>query len=293
MQRLQARGCVLKFERIGGFDPELKPHPNGASMQVTINGIDTRYVVSNEGGGPWLTLVHHLSGDLSVWDQIAGYFRDDYTVLRYDLPGHGESAAPTEPLSIAQLSEHLAELLSKLGVSSTHVVGLSAGGMIAQQFAVDHANMVDTLTVVGAPVFTAPETKPDFDKRAANVRENGTSSIVDETLQSVLTEPFRKAHPEVVEHVGEMVARTSVEGFAKVAEAIRDFDLRKQVASIKTPTLVVVGEHDVDLPPAQSRMVADSISGAKFEILDAAHLSPVEETQRFVALLDTFLRENV
>jgi 3-oxoadipate enol-lactonase len=262
-------------------------------MQVTINGIDTRYVVSNEGGGPWLTLVHHLSGDLSVWDQIAGYFRDDYTVLRYDLPGHGESAAPVEPLSIEQLSEHLAGLLSKLGVNSTHVVGLSVGGMIAQQFAVDHADRLDTLTVVGAPVFTTPEMTPSFNKRAATVRENGTSSIVDETVQSVLTERFRKAHPEVVEHVGEMVERTSVEGFARVAEAIRDFDLRGQVISIKTPTLVVVGKHDVDLPPSQSKVVADSIPGAKFEILDAAHLSPAEETQRFVALLETFMRENV
>ncbi|AMM12782.1 MAG: alpha/beta fold hydrolase [Pseudomonadota bacterium] len=262
-------------------------------MHVTINGIDTRYVVSNEGGGPWLTLAHHLSGDLSVWDQIAGYFRDDYTVLRYDLPGHGESAAPTEPLSIEALSGHLAELLSKLGVTSTHLVGLSAGGMIAQQFAVDHADKVNTLTVAGAPIFTTSEMKPDFDKRAANVRQNGTSSIVEATVQSVLTERFRKAHPEVVEHVGEMVARTSVEGFAKVAEAIRDFDLRGRVASINAPTLVVAGEHDVDLPSAQSKVVADSIPGAKFEILDAAHLSPVEETQRFVALLETFLRENV
>lgn len=102
--------------------------------------------------------------------------------------------------------------------------------MIAQQFAVDHADKVNTLTVAGAPIFTTSEMKPDFDKRAANVRQNGTSSIVEATVQSVLTERFRKAHPEVVEHVGEMVARTSVEGFAKVAEAIRDFDLRGRVA---------------------------------------------------------------
>ena len=51
-------------------------------MQVNINGIDTRYVLSNEGGGPWLTFIHQLGGDLSVWDQLAGYFRDDFTVLR-------------------------------------------------------------------------------------------------------------------------------------------------------------------------------------------------------------------
>ena len=69
-------------------------------MQVTINGIDTRYVLSNEGGGPWLTFIHQLAGDLSVWDQQAGYFRNDYTVLRYDLRGHGETAVSRDAFSL-------------------------------------------------------------------------------------------------------------------------------------------------------------------------------------------------
>ncbi len=262
-------------------------------MQVSVNGIDTRYVLSSEGSGPWLTLIHHLSGDLSVWDQIASYFRDDYTVLRYDLPGHGESAVPERALSIKELSDNLADLLTQLGAEKTHVVGLSVGGMIAEQFAIDHADRLNTLTLVGAPAYTTTDMKPDFDRRAANVRKNGTASIVDETVKSVLTERYRRAHPEVVEHVGDMVARTSVEGFAKIAEAIRDFDVKRDVASITAPTLVIAGEHDKDLPSAQSKEVADALPGARFEMLDAAHLSPVEESQRFAGILKTFLREKV
>ncbi len=107
-------------------------------MQVNINGIETRYVLSNEGGGPWLTFIHQLGGDLSVWDQLAGYFRDDYTVLRYDLRGHGKTAVSGEPFGIADLSHDLAALLDALGAPSTHLVGMSMGGMIAQQFALDH-----------------------------------------------------------------------------------------------------------------------------------------------------------
>lgn len=56
-------------------------------MQLNINGIETRYVLSNEGGGPWLTFIHQLGGDLSIWNQLAGYFRNDFTVLRYDVRG--------------------------------------------------------------------------------------------------------------------------------------------------------------------------------------------------------------
>lgn len=226
-----------------------------------------------------------------MWDQIAGYFREDYTVLRYDLPGHGESAVPTDAMSIKNLSDNLAALLTQLGAEKTHVVGLSVGGMIAEQFAIDHADRLETLTVVGAPAFTTPDMKPDFDRRAANVRQNGTASIVDETVTSVLTERYRRAHPEVVEQVGDMVARTSVECFAKIAEAIRDFDVKRELASITAPTLIIAGEHDKDLPPAQSQEAAALIPGARFEILDSAHLSPVEQSQHFVGILDTFLRE--
>ena len=116
-------------------------------MQVNINGIETRYVLSNEGGGPWLTFIHQLGGDLSVWDQLAGYFRDDYTVLRYDLRGHGKTAVSSEPFSVADLSHDLAALLDALGAPTTHLVGMSMGGMIAQQFTLDYPSRVDTLTL--------------------------------------------------------------------------------------------------------------------------------------------------
>ncbi|MGF6611385.1 pimeloyl-ACP methyl ester carboxylesterase [Paraburkholderia sp. WSM4175] len=96
-------------------------------MQVNINGIDTRYVLSNEGGGPWLTFIHQLGGDLSIWDQMAGYFRDDYTVLRYDVRGHGHSAVAREPFTMRDLADDLAKLLDALGARTTHLVGLSLG----------------------------------------------------------------------------------------------------------------------------------------------------------------------
>jgi hypothetical protein len=97
-------------------------------------------------------------------------------------------------------------------------------------------NGIDTRYVLGVKVFTTPQMKPHCDRRAANVRENGTASIVDETVRSLLMETYRKA---------------------------------------------------------RSKAVVDSIMGARFEIVDATHLSSVEETQRFAAFLETFLRENV
>ena len=206
-------------------------------MQVTINGIDTRYVLSNEGGGPWLTFIHQLAGDLSVWDQQAGYFRDKYTVLRYDLRGHGETALSPEAFSIEQLSDDLAELLHKLGAPSTHVVGLSIGGMVAQQFALDHASLVDTLTVVGAPAFT-PEERVRHGRNVQHpCAKTGLRVLVRATLERWLTPDFRRRHPEVVEPISETIMRTPSEGFARASEALRNFDVRSKLALVAQPTL--------------------------------------------------------
>jgi 3-oxoadipate enol-lactonase len=262
-------------------------------MQVTINGIDTRYVLSNEGGGPWLTFVHQLGGDLSVWDQLAGYFRDDYTVLRYDLRGHGDTALSPDAFSITDLADDLAELLDKLGAPRSHVVGLSIGGMVAQEFAAKHAGKADTLTVAGAPAHMDAAARPVFEARAQTAREQGMAALVEPTLERWLTAEFRRKHPEVVEQIGETIASTPPEGFARAALAVSQFDARDKLASIAARTLVVAGRDDSGTPYAASKVIADTVKGARFELLDAAHLSPIEDAQRFTALLDSFLRNSV
>jgi 3-oxoadipate enol-lactonase len=262
-------------------------------MQVKINGIETRYVLSNEGGGPWLTFIHQLGGDLSVWDQLAGYFRDDYTVLRYDVRGHGETAVASEPFTIADLSSDLVELLDALDAPTTHIVGMSMGGMIAQQCALDHASRIDTLTLADTAGATLPEARAVWDQRAAAARTNGVTSLVPATLSRWLTPDFQAAHPEAVEQIRDVLSHTLSEGYAMACEALRDFDVRSKLGTIRRPTLAVAGRHDTGTPPAATQAIADAIEGAQFELLEAAHLAPIEQSHRFAALLETFLERPV
>jgi 3-oxoadipate enol-lactonase len=262
-------------------------------MQVTINGIETRYVLSNEGGGPWLTFIHQLGGDLSVWDQLAGYFRDDYTVLRCDLRGHGQTALSNQPFSVSDLSDDLAALLDALDAPTTHLVGMSMGGMIAQQFAVDHPSRVDSLTIADSTSGTLPENRDVWDQRAHAARTDGMAALLPSTLSRWLTAEFQAAHPEAVEPIREVLANTLPEGYAMACEALRDFDIRSKLGSIRCPTLTVGGRHDAGTPPAATQAIADAIEGAQFELLDAAHLAPIEQSHRFAALLETFLEKPV
>lgn len=262
-------------------------------MQVKINGIDTRYVLSNEGGGPWLTFIHQLGGDLSIWDQLAGYFRDDFTVLRYDVRGHGATAVPEQPFGIADLSHDLAALLDALDVPQTHLVGMSMGGMIAQQFALDHPSRIATLTLADTASGTAPENRAAWDQRAATARNEGMASLVPATLDRWLTPDYQAAHPEAVEQIREVLQETSSQGYALACEALREFNVHNRLKEIRLPTLAIAGIHDAGTPPAATQAIASAIEGAQYELLDAAHLAPIEQSHRFAALLETFLETRV
>ena len=261
-------------------------------MQINVNGIDTRYVLDNEGGGPWLTFIHQLGGDLSIWDQLAGYFRDDYTVLRYDVRGHGQTAVSKVPFNVADLSQDLGALLDALGVETTHVVGMSMGGMIAQQFALDDPDRIETLTLADTSAGT-PNAHEIWEQRAAAARSGGVASLVQATLERWLTAGFRSAHPEAVEQISEVLHNTSPDGYADMCIALRDFDVRSRLVQINLPTLTVAGCHDAGTLPAATEAVANAIREARFELLDAAHLAPIEQSHRFAALLETFMQRRV
>ncbi|TDV18516.1 3-oxoadipate enol-lactonase [Paraburkholderia caballeronis] len=262
-------------------------------MQVTVNGIDTRYVLDDESGGPWLTFVHQLGGDLSVWDQLAGHFRHQYTVMRYDVRGHGSTAVSPNPFSIADLTADLNTLLDALGATNTHLVGLSMGGMIAQRFALDRPSRVASLTLADTASRTPQDARPMWEQRAAMVRRDGIAAIADATLDRWLTADFRHRHPEAVEQICDVLLRTSSEGYAMACDALREFDAHEALRDLRVRTLAVAGRHDTGTPPAATKALADAIGGAQFEMLDAAHLAPVEEAHRFAALLETFLHPRV
>jgi 3-oxoadipate enol-lactonase len=262
-------------------------------MHVTINGIDTRYVLDQEGNNPWLTFIHPLGADLSLWDQFAGYFRGAYSVLRYDVRGHGHTACAHAPFSIADLADDLAALLDALGAPSTHLVGVSMGGMIAQSFALDHPQRVRSLTLADTTRGYDAAGVAQLRERAAAVRREGVGPLVDATMARWFTEKFRRAHPEVIEVIADVLRNAQPEGYSHACNAIATFDSRARVHNVACPTLVMAGEHDTGTPVAENRSIAQAIPGARFVALDAAHLAPIEQGARFAALLESFLKEAV
>ena len=122
---------------------------------IRVNDIDVRYQV--EGSGPWVTLSHSLSCDLTMWDELAAALAPTFTVLRYDTRGHGGTTAPEGAYSFEQLSSDVTGLLDALDIGRTHFVGLSMGGMIGQHLALAAPQRLNRLVIASSTSRIPPE----------------------------------------------------------------------------------------------------------------------------------------
>jgi len=259
-------------------------------IDVDVNGINIHYRI--EGSGPWVTLSHSLSCDLTLWDELAAALAPSFTVLRYDTRGHGNSSAPEGAYSFDQLAADVVGLLDVLDVESTHFLGLSMGGMIGQHLALAAPQRVDKLVIASSTSRIPPEAGPLWDERIATVRAQGCAAMVEGTLARWFTPGFRAARPEVMQRIGSLIAHTPAAGYIGCAGAIRTLDITARIAAIAAPTLVIVGADDPGTPPAMSEVIAAAIPGARLEIIpSASHICCIEQPEIFNRLVRDFLED--
>ena len=253
-------------------------------MKVRANGIDIHCEIS--GSGPWLTLSHSLSCDLSMWQPQLSALEKHFTVLRYDTRGHGGTDAPAGAYTFDQLSDDVLGLLDALKIERTHYCGLSMGGMIGQHLALKAPRRIDRLVLADTTSRMPPEAGPLWAERIRIAQEQGMAAHVQPTLERWFTAPYRAAHPEVMERIGTLIRNTPVAGYVGCAQAIARIDVTDRLNGIKAPTLVIVGRDDIGTPPAMSEVIAAAIPGARLEVIsDASHLSNIEQADAFNRLL--------
>ena len=127
-------------------------------------------------------------------------------------------------------------------------------------------------------------------ERIHTVETRGMQPLVQPTLERWFTEPFRKAHPEVVQRIAVLIANTPVAGYAGCSHAIPKIDLTARLKEIKCPILVICGDKDPGTPPAMAREIHDNAPGSKLVLIpDAAHLSNMEKPAEFNRALEAFL----
>ena len=236
---------------------------------------------------PVILLLHSLGTSAAVWDPILPALTG-FRVLRPDMRGHGRTEATPGPYSIDLLAHDALAVLQKLGIDRVAVVGLSIGGLIAQQLAHLAPNRVAALVLMDTALAIPPASL--WAERAASVRARGMVAVVDGVLARWLT-PAAPAH--TVEHLRHMILATQPEGYAACCEAIAAADLHSQSGNIGVPTLVIVGADDQATPVASAEALRATIPGARLEIIpNASHIPTAEQPAAIAGALIRFLTPN-
>lgn len=240
--------------------------------------------------GPALTFSNSLGTDFRSWDKMLPHLPDGLRIIRYDTRGHGLSDRGPEPPTIAEAANDLGRILDALGVRSTVVVGLSVGGLIAQQLAASRPDLTRALALccTGAKIGSDEAWNP----RLEAARAGGVEALADGVMERWFSESFRANRKAELALARLMLTRTSTKGYCELGMAIRDADLREQTKSLRLPTLCVAGGHDGATPPEVVEQLAALIPGARYELIEnAGHMPPIEAPETLGRLISGFLKE--
>lgn len=260
-------------------------------IQIEINGRRINASIEGAEGAPVVTLSHSLAAHLDMWRPQMPALTERFRVLRYDVRGHGSSSLPDGNETLKDLADDVVALLITLGISRTHFVGLSMGGMIGQQLAVDHPEFLESLVLADTLSAYGADAQPMWQGRIdAASTPLGLEPLVEPTVTRWFTEAFRVGQPETIEWVRGMIRATSPAGFIACSRALMALNLTAKLPQVRIPTLVLVGRQDPTTPVAGAEVIAAALSDARLAVIeDAAHLSNIEQPDVFTRLLMDFL----
>ncbi|WP_263358831.1 3-oxoadipate enol-lactonase [Acidicapsa ligni] len=247
------------------------------------------YQLIGDASLPVLVLSHSLGVALDMWQLQVAALLPHFRLLQYDTRGHGGSSVPPGPYGVEDLGPDVLGLLDALQIETFSFCGLSMGGAIGQWLGIHASTRLQKLVLANTAARIGQ--KDIWNARIAQVLSEGLGPIIPGTLERWFTRPFRDMHPEIISHTADMLRQTSVDGYAACCAAVRDLDLRATICQIATPTLVISGVEDPVTSPADGKFLADQIRDARYEVLQAAHLSNIEAASEFNFCLLAFLRD--
>ena len=257
-------------------------------MIVTINGVETFVEERGVADAPPLLLMHSIGTSSVIWEDVAADLATDYRVLCPDFRGHGRSAATGGAYTTALLASDMVVLCEALGVDRVHVGGLSLGGLVAQQLAIDRPDLVASLILCDTGLALTPSAM--WRDRAAMVGEGGVAALGHAVFDRWVTPSF--AATEQGQRLRDTFVNTSADGYAGAAHAIADADFTGASPAIDVPTLIVVGSEDMATPVALARELATAISGAHLHIVEGArHIPSIEMPGEVATEIAIFLRD--
>lgn len=268
------------------------------AMHTALIGPAPRIAVDYAGDGPLVVFLHGIGGNRSNWREQLVAMSEGFLCVAWDARGYGASDDYEGPLAFSHFSDDLVRVLDHFGRPAAHLVGLSMGGMIAQNFYRRHPAKVLSLVLADTRNGFARHNSEEFlRQREAPLLAGLTPADIAPKLVPTLVAPDAPA--QVVQRLVDSISALHKTSYLKTLRAstlvmhsdeFAGMSGYVDMATVRVPTLVICGSEDRVTPPAMSHELAEGIAGAQLVILEGAgHLSNIERPERFNAALLDFL----
>jgi 3-oxoadipate enol-lactonase len=255
---------------------------------------DVRCYYEVSGHGDPLLLVPGLGVTSRIWDNIVPDLAEHFSVIRIDNRGIGRSTANRHPHTLRDYAADILELLDLLQIDRAHVMGLSLGGMIAQQLAEDHPVRLNRLVLVSCTDRFTPYLRHVARLLGQSARKLRGDAFA-RTIEILGSSPlFLDQTDDLFEQrVKEKCAqKIPIRAIGRQLRCLARIEQAKYRAPIQNPTLVLAGEHDFLIPNCYARAMADRIAGSRFMVIPGAGHNPlVECPDQILPKIIDFLKE--
>jgi 3-oxoadipate enol-lactonase len=253
---------------------------DGCLLNVSVEGRD---------GGPTVMLSNSLGTTLQMWEPQMPALTQLFRVIRYDRRGHGKSSVPPSPYAMERFGRDVLAILDDLNIDKVHWCGLSMGGMVGQWLGANAPERFGKIILANTACYYPDPT--NWLNRIKAVQQGGIAAIADTVIAAWLTADFREREPQIAENLKAMLLASPTQGYLACCEVLSTLDQRELLPKIKSPTLVIAGRHDMSTPVSAAEMIRSQIPGASLTILDAAHISNVEQPHAFSDAVVGFLTQ--
>jgi 3-oxoadipate enol-lactonase len=271
------------------------PAMQASPDRITLHGLDIAYQTVGPRTSPAVVLLHGWASSLRMWVGTQGHLAERFRTYALDLPGHGESSKPDWSwYSIPNFVGVVQAFLAELGLEGATLIGHSMGGTIALELAAREDPRIDRVVAVNAVVsgqvysraFAIPGTWVEPALRVSRRVWPAASRVLQHPPAAV-----RRRTSESALRNTEDLGRTTADSALGSLRAVLAWDLRDRLHRIRARTLIVVGEADHLVSPAEGAAAAGAVPGARLVRLKAAHHPNDEVPETFYPVLDAFLTE--
>jgi (E)-2-((N-methylformamido)methylene)succinate hydrolase len=239
-----------------------------------------------------IIFIHGLGLNHEIWDQQIDFFKN-YSTIVYDLIGHGKTPLKKKQINMKDFSTQLLKLINELNLNKIHLVGFSLGSLIARDFASQHSDKLNSLTIFGTVYKRSEDEKRIVINRYETMKKNKDVSKK-RSLVRWFTEEFIKKNPLIYKKIYGMLENNKHDNWIKVYKLFAHYeDDDANIKKIKTKSLIITGENDIGSKPRMSKSLSEIISGSNVKLIkNGKHLCNIECAENFNITLKEFIDNN-